>query len=547
MSNKKQTKKPAVKTKNTPESEKKSPKGIIIAAVALLLAAAVIVAVVLIKKDGGIGNPSGTEIETLANDGGQYTYAKYKNSSLPVEFVEILNKAEADSAAACKNQGVVLDIGDREISVPEFVMYYYDEYSYKVQSTQYSIEQSGANRTGFELDTLPSEQKALSGGGTWEETFIEDAVTKMKEVYMIFDLAIKEGTKLDVITISQILQNIEMIESSASQKGMTADESLSDFYGEGMTAAMYNARDIMMYYAQAYETEKLAKMGDSYTDEQLDEVIEYDKHDYTVFRGRVYMIEGIYNEAEAAAVTNEEEFLAYASKNYPIEGYDADSMTKCIYVTRERISSVYGEEVGNWIFNDARKAGDIAVIQGALFNYLCYIEQPPHLATSRNIITCQQEYAETLSEEEKETLYNNISEKYDEWEKNDGTKQGFLDMAVSLGGTGEFSVRAEEYYYEISEWIFDSARKPGDHEIIDTEVGCVAVYYVGNNEDDFDWKYYAGVNRSELELKDYYETLKTSDYRDKRDAQAIKDACDGADVFIQRKIDKLKAEDTTQA
>ena len=539
MSNKKQTRKPVA-------NEKKSFKGIIIAAVALLLAAAIIVAVVLVKKENGT-NPSGTEIETLANDGGQYTYAKYKETSLPVEFVEILNKAEADSAAACKNQGVVLEIGDRKISVPEFVMYYYDEYSYKVQSTQYSIEQTGANRTGFNLDILPSEQKSINNNETWEETFIEDAVTKMKEVYMIFDLAVKEGTKLNVITIAEIIQNMEMIENSAKEKGMTADESLAEFYGEGMTAAMYCARDIMMYYASAYETEKLAEISESYTEKQLNEVIEYDRHDYTVFLGRVYPIEGIYNEAEVAAVTNEQEFLDYASKNHPVEGYDAESMTKCVYVTRERISSVYGTEVGEWIFNDTRKAGDIAVVQGALFNYLCYIEQPPHLATSRNIITCQQGYPETASEEERKNIYNSISEKYDEWKENDGTKQGFIDMSLAMNGVGEATVRVEEYYYKISDWIFDNVRRPGDHEIIDTEVGCVAVYYVGNNENDFDWKYYAGVKRSELELKDYYETLKTSDYGDKRDAQAVKDACDGADVFIQRTIDKLKAEATTQA
>ncbi len=540
MSKKKNTKKPAVKENNP-------TRGIIIAVAVLLIVAVIIVAVVLVRRDGGTNNPTGTEIETLANDGGQYTYAKYKETSLPVEFVEILNKAEADSAAACKNQGVVLEIGDREISLPEFVMYYYDEYSYKVQSAQYSIHQTGANRTGFELDVMPSQQRSINSGETWEETFVEDAVTKMKEVYMIFDLAVKEGTKLDVITIAEITQNIDMIESSASQKNMTADESLSNFYGEGMTAAMYHARDIMMYYAQAYETQKLAEMSEGYTEAQLNEVIEHDRNDYTVFLGRVYPIEGIYNEAEASAVSNEQEFIEFALRNYPVEGYDAESMTKCVYTTREKISSVYGEEVGAWIFNDARKAGDIAVVQGVLFNYLCYVEQPPHLATSRNIITCQQDYPETLSQEEKENLYNNVFEKYDEWKKNDGTKQGFLDMSMTLGGAGEVTVRAEEYYFEVSEWIFDPARKPGDHEIIDTDVGCIAVYYVGNNEDDFDWKYYAAGDRSSLELKDYYENLKSSDYRDKRDAQAVKDACKAAEVFIQRKMDKLKEEATTQA
>ena len=539
MSNKKQTKK-------SEKKEKKSLKGIIIAAVALLLAAAVIVAVVLVKKDSGTQNPSGTEIETIPNDGGQYTYAKYKNTSLPVEFVEILNKAEADSATACKNQGVVLEIGDREISVPEFVMYYYDEYSRKVDSAKYSMEKTGANRTGFELGILPSEQNAVGFSGTWEEAFVEDAITNMKEVYMIFDLAVEAGTKLNVVSITGILQNINMIEKNVAKEGISADESLSNFYGEGMTAAIYNAREIMLAYAQAYETNKLQELSKNYTEKELKEVFEYDKDKYSVFTGRIYPIEGIYNEAEAKAVKNEQDFLTYATENYPVENYNANLMTMCVCASRETISSTFGDEVGQWVFNDARKAGDIAVVEGRVFNYLCYIEQPPYFATSRNVITFQQEYPEAITQEEKERLYNTVFEKYDEWKKNDGTQQGFADVSVSLGGTGEFTVRAEEYYYEISKWIFDSARKPGDHEIIDTSVGCVAVYYVGNNEDDFDWKYYTASDRSVLELQDYYENLKASDYRDKRDTQAMKDACKGAEVFIQRNIDRLKKEAATQ-
>ena len=145
MSKKNQTKK--APAKKEAETRGKPVKGIIIAAVALLLVAAIVVAVALIKKDSGTTDPTNGVIETLPDDGGQYTYAKYKGASLPVEFVEILNKAEADSAAACKNQGVALEVGERKISVPEFMMYYYDEYSMQVDSAQYSIEKSGANRT----------------------------------------------------------------------------------------------------------------------------------------------------------------------------------------------------------------------------------------------------------------------------------------------------------------------------------------------------------------------------------------------------------------
>lgn len=544
MSKKNQTKKAPTKK----EAESKKPvKGIIIAAVALLLVAAIIVAVVLIKKDSGTTDPTNGVIETLPDDGGQYTYAKYKGTSLPVEFVEILNKAEADSAAACKNQGVALEIGDREISVPEFTMYYYDEYSLQVDSAQYSIEKSGANRTGFDLGIMPAEQPHLSSDGTWEEHFVEEAVDKMREVYMIFDLAVEAGTKLDVITISGLLENIDLIETTVAKQGITVDESLSNYYGEGMTAAMYNARDIMMTYAQAYENNKLNEMMDGYTESQLQEVIDTDRHAYTVVVGRVYPIEGEYNEAEAAAVKTEQDFVAYANKNYPMDGYDAEFSTACIYTQRDTITDVYGEEVADWMFSDSRKDGDIAVVQGKLFNYLCYVEKVPFLTTSRTVISCDVSYGSNMAQTDKDRLYNDLLEKYEKWQKDDGTQAGFALISSASGNAAERTVRVADYYFEVSEWIFDPARKPGDSTVINTSVGCAAVYYIADNEADYDWKAYAANDRSELEMTDFYANLKADDYKDKRNANVIADSCKAAEAFIQRKMDKMKAETTTAA
>lgn len=545
MSKKNQTKK--APAKKEAETKGKPVKGIIIAVVALLLIAAVIVAAVLIKKDGGTTDPTSGVIETLPDDGGQYTYAKYKSTSLPVEFVEILNKAEADSAAACKNQGVVLEIGNREISVPEFTMYYYDEYSMQVDSVQYSIEKSGANRTGFDLGVMPAEQRHLGSDGTWEEHFVEDAIDKMREVYMIFDLAVEAGTKLDVVTISGVLQNIDLIETTVEKQGITADESLSNYYGDGMTAAMYNARDIMMAYAQAYENDKLADIRKGYSDSQLQEVLDTDRSKFTVVVGRVYPIEGVYNEAEASAVKNEQDFIAYANKNYPTEGYDAEYSTDCTFVLKETISDVYGEEVADWMFSSSRSDGDIAVVQGKLFNYLCYVEKVPFLATSSTVISCVSSYSSDMGQEDRDRLYNALLEKYEKWQKDDGTKEGFEQMSVGAGGYGETTVRVADYYFEVSKWIFDSERKPGDSTIINTSVGCAAVYFVSSNEDDYDWMEYAAYDRSELELTDYYANLKAKEYKDKRDARAVADSCKAAETFIQRKMDKMKAETTTAA
>lgn len=544
MSKKNQTKKAAAPVK---AENKKSAKGIIIAVVALLLVAAIVVAVVLVKKKDNTTDPTSNVIETLPDDGGQYTYAKYKGSSLPVEFVEILNKAEADSAAACKKQGVALEVGDREISVPEFTMYYYDEYSSQIDSAQYSIQKTGSNKTGFELTIMPAAQTKPGTQDTWEAYFVEEAVTKMREVYMIFDLAIKEGVKVDVMTIASILENIDLIEKTVAKNGITADESLSAYYGEGMTAAMYNARDIMMAYAQAYEETKLAEIRDGYSDSQLQEVIDTDRSKFTVLVGRVYPIEGEFNAAEVAAVKTEEDFINYANNNYPMEGYDAEFSTACIFTDKETIGNVYGEEVAGWMFDDARNNGDIALVQGKLFNYLCYVERVQFLATSCTVISADFGYSNEHSQEDRDRLYNDLLEKYEKWQKDDGTKEGFEQMSLGLGGTDERTVRVADYYFQIADWIFDPARKPGDSTVINTNVGCTTIYFVSANEKDYDWKVYAAYDRSELEMKDYYATLKDSAYKDKRNEKVMADSCKAAEKFIQRKMDKMAAESTTAA
>ena len=526
-------KKQAPKAKAAPKQAetKKSPKAIIIAAVALLLVVATVVAVVLVKKSNGTTDPTDGVIVTLPDDGGQYTYAKYKTTSMPVEFVEILNKAEKDSIAACKNQGVALEVGEREISVPEFMMYYYDEYSGQVDSAQYSIEKSGANRTGFDLGIMPSKQAHVSSDGTWEDYFVEEAVEKMREVYMIFDLAVKEGTRLDVITIAGILENIDLIEKTVEKQGITADKSLSNFYGEGMTAAIYNARDIMMAYAQAYEDKKLAEVRESYSDSQLQEVLDTERDKFTV-------VVGEYNEAELAAVKNEQDFIAYANKNYPQEGYDAEFMTDCVFIQKENIASVYGEEVADWMFSSSRNNGDIAVVTGKIFKYLCYVEKVPFLSSSCSIVACDVSYND-VGQEDQERLYNDLLEKYEKWQKEDGTREGFLAISSLTGNADERTVRVADYYFEVSEWIFDPERKPGDSAVINTRVGCTAVYFVSNNKDDYDWKEYAAYDRSELEMTDFYATLKEKDYKDKRNAKVMADTCKAAETFIQRKMDKM--------
>ena len=535
---KKQTKKKT--EKKTETAQKKPAKGVIIAAVALLVAAATAVTVFLIKKDDGGKTPVTTPVETLGEQDSGYTYAKYKNTKMPVEFVEILNQAELDRAEMCEKYGVALEVGDREISLPEFVMYYYDMYYFQTESVEYSIQQTGANRTGYDLSLLPREQTHSQNKHAWSEEFTVKAIENMTNNYSAFDMAVEAGFELDAYTISEVISACEMVDRRAEKDKITAEEVMANTYCEGVTSAMYKAREIMVAYAQGYENDKYLEFYDGLTAAEAEKEFEKTGKDYYVARLRVYPIEGEYNEAEALAVSNEKELLEYAQKNYPYDNYDAEFSTECGYITKEKVSSVYGEEVGDWAFEEGRKKGDIAVIEGMLFRYVVYVDTPAFLSTSCNIMTVTAAYETYMTEEERAEIYKQKEEEYLKWKNGEATKESFLEYSSNAGGAGEETVRIGNYYFEFDNWIHNPERKSGDSAIIDSNAGVCVVYYIGKNADDYDWMATIRDKLAEAEISEFYEEIQSKDYKVKRNNSVLDKAYDEADKSIKRHWTRLE-------
>lgn len=531
--NKKTTKKPQAKTK-------KPVIGIVIAAVAVLIAAAVAVAVYLIKNNDKTDPPSTAPIQTVPSDGSKYTYAQYKGTKMPVEFVEILNKAEQDSYDAAQKYGVALEIGEREISVPEFVMYYYDVYYFQTESVTYSIQQTGANRTGYDLEKLPTDQKHPRNEYMWSEHFTQEVVDNIGLNYMMFDEAVENGVELSNSEISDLMDAIQFIEDSAERNRKTPDEEISGAYCEGLSAAMYNAREIVVAYATKYDEIKLSEIKESFSKDEVSAELEKSNNKYKVAKLRIYPIEGDYVEAEANAVKTEKDLLEYANKNHPRDTYDASFSTDCGYITKSRVSDVYGDEVAEWAFAEERKAGDISVVQGMLFRYVVYVDTTAFYTTSCDIIFVGTQYDESMSVEEREKIFKAEEEKYLEWKNEDGTEEGFLEYAMNFNSVGVETIRLGDYHFQLDKWIFDPARKSGDHAVIDTTGGCGAVYYVEKNTDDYDWEESLRSEMATAELKDYQVELLKDDYEVKRNNSALNKAYAAANISIEKHQKRLK-------
>ncbi|MBQ4625936.1 MAG: hypothetical protein IJB45_01635, partial [Clostridia bacterium] len=186
-----QAKAAAAAASKKPERKKADPKTVktvlITLAAAAVVAAIVLLAVFVIKpaiEEHKNKKPDNTVTTAGTQDeGDDFVPVDYKGLSIPGTFADILKEAEAERDALCGKYGVALEIGDIKISRPEFNMYYYDQYIQQYYDVQNSIQNKGANLTGFDPSKTPEEQKYPQGDGTWADYFTYEAIERIQKTY----------------------------------------------------------------------------------------------------------------------------------------------------------------------------------------------------------------------------------------------------------------------------------------------------------------------------------------------------------------------------
>ncbi len=527
---------------NTPE--KKLNKGVFIAVVAVILvAAAVLISVFVIKPaiDNKENTTTTSNNDNVINYNQKYEYGEYNGVKMAQEFIDILNQAETERESACKEHGTAIEIGDIRISNPEFAAYYYDEYSLQRQEVNYSIQSSGTNRTGYDIDVMPDAQKHLNKDYTWAEDFTLKAIDAVTENYQGFNKAIEEGVVLSDEDVRSLITWYSRVDTYKKLSGMETEEFFETNYGKGYTETMFKAREIMLYYKQKYEARKKEELYNSYTEEQLSANLEENKDDYTVIIGRVYPIEGEFDAVEVSKIKNEQEFLDYAKNNHPNESYNAEVKTRCFFNKKSAIRDTFGTEVADWMFSEDRVAGEVGVVQGQIYRYLVYIDTPAYLNLSRKIVAYPVDYSSLTTEADIENAYNDAKKVYDDWVAGGSDVEKLKEICMEATGVAEADARIGEYYYLFEEWIFDPARKTGDSTIINSEVGCCIIYFVEENEGDYDWKHNSREAMSEADYVEAYEADVEKNYKLKRNKSALNKVYKTINVVITRQRAEEKA------
>lgn len=383
------------------------------------------------------------------------------------------------------------------------------DYQYNLTKNNY-ITQYGSYLTYFGLDTSKDlSTQMYSDTLTWQDYFEQNAVESLKQNKALMAEAKAAGFTYD--TTDEYNTFKETIKTSAASAGISEKEYVRSIYGSYATMGrieQYVKNDMVMnaYYEKLQE-------DNAPSDDEIQSYYEENKATYDSVDYRLTTIEAelptepteLADPVEATtapdadtdgtATTDTTQDTAYQPSDAEIAKAMEDA--KVLADDAEQTVAKDGEAhenekkssvnylISDWLFDDARKAGDTTVITND--NSHCYyavafekryLDETPS-ADVRVIIPTEDKTGEEILEE---------------WKNGVATEDSFAELckkytqdtsAVENGGLFE-QVTKTGMTEELSNWIFDNSRQAGDTVAITVSDTTYVLYYIG--QDQPEWK-----------------------------------------------------------
>lgn len=395
-------------------------------------------------------------------------------------------------------------INGEEVNKVEF------DYVYNTSKNNY-ITQYGSYLSYFGLDTSKDlSTQMYSETLTWKDYFEQNAVESLKQNKALMAEAKAAGFTYD--TTDEYNTFKETIKTSAAAAGVSDKEYVRSIYGSYATMGRieeYVKNDMVMnaYYQKLQE-------DNAPSDDEVQSYYEENKATYDSVDYRLTTIEAdlptepteladpveetaadTTGSTDGTAATDSTQDTAYQPSDAEIAKAMEDA--KVLADDAEQTVAKDGEAhenekkssvnylISDWLFDDARKAGDTTVITND--NSHCYyvvafekryLDETPS-ADVRVIIPTEDKTGEEILEE---------------WKSGAATEDSFAELckkytqdtsAVENGGLFE-QVTKTGMTEELSNWIFDSSRQAGDTVAITVSDSTYVLYYIG--QDQPEWK-----------------------------------------------------------
>ncbi len=416
-----------------------------------------------------------------------------------------------------------VQVGEQKVSALEFNMYYHDTLS----NMLYYYGQYGLTASNVETQMYDEER-------TWADYIRESVVDQLTEAYVLYSEAQAAGYdySADEYAQAQYDAYYKQLETSAADNEMELDEFVKAVYGNQMK--MSDFQEILQrrftYVGYRHQLESGLSADDSevesYYSENKDNydnvsyryfTIPYETVTYTAPAEGEQPAEGApASEEEAASMTEENRKAAEAKANEMLgritseqsfidlayEYADDDEKEKyeeadATLVTTGSATST--SPLGEWYKDASRRAGDTGVVDNNNGGYtvIYYLSRERDTAPTvdvRHILLGTETAAEDATDEEKAAVETaNADQKalaeqiLEQWKNGDKTEDSFAALAreysedgnAALGGIYE-NVTQNQMVAEFNDWIFDSARRPGDSDIVQTSYGYHIMYFVGD-------------------------------------------------------------------
>ena len=175
--------------------------------------------------------------------------------------------------------------------------------------------------------------------------------------------------------------------------------------------------------------------------------------------------------------------------------------TESTHSKYDTINGTLNDAAADWAFDSARKAGDVNIFTDETDAYIVFIEKPAYNGHSVDVrhllVSFNAEDSNNPTDEEKAEAKKKAEEYLAEWKNGEATEESFAELAKEhsddTGSTESgglyAAIRVTDSYVEpFLNWSFDSSRKVGDCEIVETTYGYHIMYFAKDNVDDVDWK-----------------------------------------------------------
>lgn len=408
-----------------------------------------------------------------------------------------------------------VEVGGEKVTKLEF------DYNYNLVTNNY-INQYGSYLSYFGLDTTKDlSTQMYSDTLTWEDYFQQMTVDTIKRNKALMAKAREAGFTYD--TKEDFKEYEVSLKAAAAEQGVTLNNYLKSSFGSYATLGrlesfVKNGMVVSAFYEQVSEEKAPAEEEiQTYYDENK---ASYDSVDFRMEQINAELptepteLADPVDETETEAEDGEEQAYvpseAEVAAAMAVAKEQADAAQKTIAadgeLTENATSSSLNSYVSEWLFDDARKAGDTTVIENTASNcyYVVafekrYLDETP--SANARVIMSQSTDAQTI---------------LDEWKGGEATEDSFIELVAKYsedtytsGNGGLYEGLTKSGLDEsISSWLFEDGRTAGDTTAITMEGETptnYVLYYIG--EGDPQWKLSIRSTLLSNKLNEYLEEI----------------------------------------